>query len=604
MSNYNIKVQNTSGTIGTVIADAGFSYTDKLNEINEGQLKITGTGEVKRGLFEVGSQVFIYRNGTLEFHGIINAISNLNAGGIAADLQGYETWLAKENGDYGSSPWSSTASATIASAIIGESTKFSAGTVEAGESIDFKVEPTTNIYNALKSLINRTAQDVGIDYTNTEVDILDHKGSSTSVMTLNDGVQIQDLTVRQTYPLGNDVRVYGQGEGNTRIKSDSGSYGQDATSKSTYGTVRKIYEDPSVTTETEANVLADKLVAKWKDPVKIYEFEVINPSRDLECGDVITLNSSTKGLSDEEVRIVSIEKGIRSNQEFMTLQVSNKGYAATERGINAILAELERRANDAATYDQYQDEYTNANVSTCIAGNSYVCSDNCWSFAGKLWYDGSTTCLDDIFAVNYGNSYLSFNAGMTVCAPMFQSGSHGGTSSCWNLFSNGIDMCGACIINAGIVCATCFCGCGAGGSDMWADGTNPYITPCNSCQICTPGMAVTGNICDASSNNCVGIASSPGAFKEFHGYCGLFITCVGTPAISYSSGVDICNSSGKVADFGTTCTCLGTLRTKSINAYSNGSCSVGTSSCRFGAGYLNCIYACRRLKLPVGTNCY
>jgi len=25
---------------------------------------------------------------------------------------------------------------------------------------------------------------------------------------------------------------------------------------------------------------------------------------------------------------------------------------------------------------------------------------------------------------------------------------------------------------------------------------------------------------------------------------------------------------------------------------------------RFGTGYINCMYTCRRLKLPVGTNCY
>jgi len=74
-----------------------------------------------------------------------------------------------------------------------------------------------------------------------------------------------------------DVRVYGSSEGQTRIKSNSSTAGQDATSKSTYGTIRKVYNDPTVTTESEANLLANKLVAKWKEPVKIYEFDVINP---------------------------------------------------------------------------------------------------------------------------------------------------------------------------------------------------------------------------------------------------------------------------------------------------------------------------------------
>jgi len=36
----------------------------------------------------------------------------------------------------------------------------------------------------------------------------------------------------------------------------------------------------------------------------------------------------------------------------------------------------------------------------------------------------------------------------------------------------------------GTVCANCFCGAGAGGDSLWADGANPYIIPCNSCGIC------------------------------------------------------------------------------------------------------------------------
>ena len=86
MSNFIINVKNTSGKEGTIISDKGFSYTDKLNELNEGQLKITGTSLKKRELFEIGSEVFIFRNGNLEIHGVINALSFLNGGGISANI--------------------------------------------------------------------------------------------------------------------------------------------------------------------------------------------------------------------------------------------------------------------------------------------------------------------------------------------------------------------------------------------------------------------------------------------------------------------------------------------------------------------------------------
>ena len=440
MSSYIIDITNTSSEEGTIIADVGFSYSDNLNEINEAQLKISGTGAIKRSLLEIGSTVKIYRNGTLGFHGIINGISFLDGGGISADVLGYESWLAKENGVYGNSPYSATASATIAGHIIGESNYFTAGTVEAGANIDFRIESTDSLYNALKRLIKRVGQDIGIDYPNSEVDILDHKGSSSSVMTLNDGIQIRDMVVRQSYPIGNDVRVFGKSEGQTRIISNFVTSGQDASSKSTYGIVRKDYIDNSVTSAGEANALADVLVARWKDPVKVYEFDVLNPNQSLVCGDVITLNSSTKGLSAEEVRIVSLKRGVDASREFLTIEVTNKEYSTKTRNINQKIAELENQTRDIQTYDSFQAEYSNANCATCIGGNSYVCS-GCWSFADKFYYNGTVTCLCDIFAVCYSGTTLIFDAGITLCASRLQAGAHAGVSSADEIFSEDLNMC-------------------------------------------------------------------------------------------------------------------------------------------------------------------
>lgn len=131
-----------------------------------------------------------------------------------------------------------------------------------------------------------------------------------------------------------------------------------------------------------------------------------------------------------------------------------------------------------------------------------------------------------------------------------------------------------------------------GGSSMWADGDAPYIVPCNSCGICTAANIVADCILPISDGN-LGAPASPGEW-----YIG-YIQC-----ISASSGVSIYNSAGQVAEFGTSCTCLATIRTKDIHAYSNGGCCIGLTSCRFGEGFINCMFACRILKIPVGTNCY
>lgn len=613
---YIIKVKNTAGTEGTVVADAGFSYTDKLSDINEGQLKITGTSVSKRGLFEIGSEVFIYRNGTLEFHGLINGITYLNAGGIAADLIGYEVWLGKENGNYAGSPWSSTASATIASAVIGESNYFTAGTVQAGETMDFRAVATSSLWNVLSSIVKRTAQDIGIDYSDSTVDILDHKGNSTSVATFNDGIQIQDLTVRQSYPIANDVRVYGQSEGQTRIKSDHTTSGQDATSKSTYGTIRKIYEDSTVTTQAEANLLANKLVAKWKDPIKVYEFDIINFNQNIVSGDVIILNSQTKNLSNEEVRIVGIEKGVRNNQEFLTLQVTNKEYSQTEKGVNQYIAELEKKANDMANYDQYVDEYSNQNIGTCVGGGSYF--DTAFAYlAGNIALFGNGIC-------GCSGDWLYLNGNLSVPSGVVQMGTlNVNTSSAFNtidgelivtqnILANTVPTLGCHLTNKTYVDSV------AGGDSLWADAVNPYITPCNSC-----GLLMCENIKDATSLHSLGTAESPGAFKDVNAACGMFTTCACSPIICGSTcirGATFCatsgiNSSGDVIASSS----VGTFARVNINGSSACNFYVsgnGTYSGTLAITYANttctnatilcgtCTFAACRLKIPVGTNCY
>ena len=594
MSSYILDVTNTSGDEGTIIADVGFSYSDNLNDINKGQLKISGTGVTKRSLFEIGSTVKMYRNNSLAFYGIINGISYLDGGGISADLLGYESWLAKENGAYANSPWSSTASATIASAIIAESNYFSGGTVEAGASIDFRSEATDSLYNALQRLIKRVGQDIGIDYTNSEVDILDHKGSSTSVMTLNDGIQMRDMIVRQSYPIGNDVRVFGKSEGETRIKSDNGSYGQDATSKSTYGTIRKDYIDNSVTTAGEANAMADVLVAKWKDPVKIYEFDVMNPNQALVCGDVITLNSSTKGLTAEEVRIVSIQRGFDGGNEFLTLEVSNKEYSKIATSVNQKIAELENQSKNLQTYDSFQAEYSNQNCATCIGGCSC--------------FDGTTTYLGGMATIGTGaggcsGDWMVFTGNISVAGgdPGILQG---------NYLNIGMTGCVNCV--AAVLYADCFCGAGAGASDIWADGTDPYIVPCNSCGIC-----MTGGIVSANSTNCLGCAASPGAWKEIHVLCSLPSVCLWTPSVCgttlvrsptvYGStlvcGADICGTDDVMAGDLLQGTRLNVNASSACNFYVSGN---GVYSGTLNITYVDgtCVCGSRKLRVPVGTNCY
>ncbi len=363
-----IDFTNTSSEEGTVRPDGGFYYTDNLNVINKGQFIFSGSGELKRSLIEVGSQVKVKRNGTLEFHGLVDDIEFYAGGAMSVQASGYEIWLAKENGAFAGSPWTSTASATIFSAIIGESIYFTAGTVEAGTSIDFRANKSSSLWNASNNLRKKTAQDIGIDYPNLEIDILDHKGSSSSVETLNAGIQIGDPRITKGYPIANKVKVYGQSEGQTRIES-ADAQGQDGTSQSTYGIISYIIEDRTITTVAEANLLANAEVARLKDPRKIYNFDVLNPAKSWVSGDVLTINAPSQGVSEEEVRIVQLKRGVRNKKEFLDVEVTNKEYAELTKSRDEIIAEIDKKQRDEVTYDSYQSEYSNQiDTTTSIGG--------------------------------------------------------------------------------------------------------------------------------------------------------------------------------------------------------------------------------------------
>jgi len=578
MSNYIIKITNTSSEIGTIIPDVGFSYTDNLNEVNQANIKLSGSSSAKRSLIEMGSIVEIYRGGTLEFKGLIDSVDYLSAGGMSIKSSGWEIWLGKENGDYASSPWSSTASATIFSAVLAEmsqpaSSPFTEGTVDAGTSIDFRAGLTESIWNIISNLSNKTTQDIGIDYINQEIDILDHKGSSTSVATFNTGIQISNLRVTQTYPLGNDVRIYGQGEGETRIISDHTSSGQDATSKTNYGTIRKIVRDPSITTVAEADLLADALVAYYKDPIKIYDFEVLNPSQSIVSGDVITLNAPSQGLSSEDVRVVKIKKGMQGNREVLTYQVTNEAYSRAIKNKDEVLAQIDKNNRDNQTYNQYQSEYSNQTCATTIGGTSCFTNDLACIFGSCM--TASIVNLLDLGLIGNGvcgctGDWLFLNGSLSVTSGTVQACKlNVNVSSACNYICDGLIVAGALTIgnspdeftfptfdgNAGnFICTDGSGALGwatpAAGSDLWADGTAPYVIPCNSCGIC-----MTGNIVSANNTSCMGCAASPGSWKEVHGLCIVAGTCVvsGVVQATYLNGTCVCGSRRMVLPVGVNC---------------------------------------------------
>jgi len=353
MSQY--RITSVYGGVSTTIEpDVGFYYTDNLNEINECELKFSSMSKTIRACLQIGALVEILRDSTREFYGLVDSIDYIDGGGLIVHASGYEIWLAKEHGAYSNSPWNSTASATIFSSLIGESTHLTAGTIATGLNVDFKASTSDSLFNSISELLKKTGQDYELDYSNTasiKINITDHKGSSTSKGVLNGGIDFYNLKYTTIYPTGNYVVVYGKGDGTNQIMSTS-AHGQDITSQSTYGVIKRVVVDRTIISQDAANNLADKEVAISKDPQKLYSLTVNDISWNLVAGDIITITSDDVGLNDEAVRITQVKRGNKDNDEFLSLLVTNSTHAILIKDYRRQLNDIRKSVRDTTTYMQ------------------------------------------------------------------------------------------------------------------------------------------------------------------------------------------------------------------------------------------------------------
>lgn len=353
VSEYIIVVNNGTNS-GSVKPDIGFSYTENLNELNEADMKFSSLNTITRGLITMGATVLITRNAVNAFYGFIDSIDNVTAGGISVHVSGYECWLTKEPRVYTNSPWVATASATIATSVIGESTHLSKGTTAAGLSIDLRVEQSDTLWNTLGMICRKTGQDISVDYSNIadiEISVVNHKGASTSSIVMNNGFELNNPKYTQGYPSGNSVTVWGKGDGSNQIKSKS-HHGQDATSIAAYGTIYRPVINRNVISTAEADSLADKEVILTKDPIKIYSFNVVDINTAIVAGDIITVNAADLGISSEDVRITQVHRGVNADKEFLELQMANAGYGKMLKLRDRYLSDITRQSLQESTQMQ------------------------------------------------------------------------------------------------------------------------------------------------------------------------------------------------------------------------------------------------------------
>lgn len=412
MSVFIITVNNGTDE-GSLRPDLGFAYTENLNEINEAELKFSSLSTTLRTLLTMGANVTINKDGTNRFYGPIDSIDNVTGGGIVIHASGYEIWMTKEPRTYAGSPWVGTASATIATAIISESTHVALGSVTAGINIDLRLEKSDTLWNALGMVCKKTGQDTSVSYLNTAsitMSIVNHKGSSTSRQILNNGFELTNPRYTLGHPTGNYIEVFGKGDGANQIKSTS-AYGQDAASQATYGIIYRPVVNRNVMTVDEANQLADKEVLLTKDPIEIYTFTMTDITVNILAGEVVTINAEDLGISSVDVRVTQVKRGMNGRNEFLEISVANANYAKLVKTRDRYLGDITRQSLQESTQMQGNSNVDvwgggiNAKTNYPLKIGFYIDTTNFVDEAGVLRINSITLDYDiDKYKAGYGTA--------------------------------------------------------------------------------------------------------------------------------------------------------------------------------------------------------
>ena len=155
-------------------------------------------------------------------------------------------------------------------------------------------------------------------------------------------------------------------------------------------------------------------------------------------------------------------------------------------------------------------------------------------------------------------------------------------------------------------------GAGGGGSTVWADGTNPYITPCNGCGICITEATAGISSTIVQASNCFLSDNYQGAssLSLINVACVCGTTCVLSPVGHFSTCSNSplhCGTNGCFTNvYGSTVISGGRLNIGGSSAcalYVNGN-GIYAGTLEITYADTTCVCGSRLVKIPVGTNCY
>jgi hypothetical protein len=312
-----------------------FGFEKTLNAMSNAEIGLDGVSTAYSTDFDTDKEIYIYKNGTLKFRGIVVDKNDLTGGGVVLTAQGIEIQLADQKapmvGSAISRVWNATSDHTIFDTLV---TSVSGWTVDTSNSTpvspaSFRVSATESVWNSAIRLIEQTGKDVRVDQANKKLYLYDSL-TVASQFSFIEGKNAKEISRKKSRSKAGKVVVYGKGDGVNQIIGSTGSSNPVV-----------VIIDRNILSVTEANARAVIEYDKLNPNPLEYNLTPLIVVDDLDIGDSGKISNNSAGIN-ETVDIVRMKTVVDGNgTEKVTMQVTNPDYRlASKNGAESAAKQL------------------------------------------------------------------------------------------------------------------------------------------------------------------------------------------------------------------------------------------------------------------------
>lgn len=365
-------VDDGSGNLQTIMNYSSITYEIPLNGVRVFTVLIDGSGDDFLTAFANERTIYFYFNESLELKGKIRRVSPASTGALQLEGIGLIEHLLNQ-ANCPANTWTSRNTTQVMSSdgtnlldMTGSPRQVAAGTIANQTAASFRTASNESVLNGVTRFTKLTAQDASFVDSSMALGISDHLGSSTSIGTWTDGIEICNVIQEQdaTEKI-KKVTVIGKGFGANQV---SGSYGP----AWAQGDAEVTETNKACETSTECTALATKIYNIKNLTRYAYTFEVLSPYLSFSLGDVVTIQSSKIGANGVDLRITKMKRVLTKTVQKLYLEVRG----TTERETKEDTYKKEQ-AVKAALEDSQSLSQPTGNGTANIGMSGAVTDSNC-----------------------------------------------------------------------------------------------------------------------------------------------------------------------------------------------------------------------------------